>query len=96
MTHTPGPWEEDLSADGEHMAKMIADNPDWGAVATVSEDHGHVAYCHYSNARLIAAAPELLAALRSAVDLIADYSGNEASDLSFFRDIIAKAEGRGE
>ena len=56
MTHTPGPWET-----------KAPDNPQ-----TVKSAGGsHVAEClTYSDARLIAAAPDLLESLKHALDVM--------------------------
>jgi hypothetical protein len=89
-THTPGPWE-DLS-DGH-----------WASVRT-THHAGHAIDCNHSgknaaedcaNARLIAAAPDLLAALKAARDwdtLAAD--GISDPVLSQITAAIAKAEGQ--
>jgi hypothetical protein len=51
------------------MADQVAHNSDWLAVEVVDEDiGGHVAYCHHSNAPLISAAPDLLAAIKGLLD----------------------------
>ena len=62
MKHTPGPWQEVVDVDGDV----------WVCPEGERETHAHTYYvgnmentcgeCH-ANARLIAAAPELLAAL---------------------------------
>jgi hypothetical protein len=96
MTHTPGPW---------HSGGMTvyADKPcdllgvAWKEVATGrcpasnwSDQESH------ANVRLIAAAPELLAALRTAVRVMQDNNLDEAlgGEFDIFTDAIAKAEGR--
>lgn len=104
MSHTPGPWQEDQMADVDHMARQLAQSPDWTAVEVVDEDAGgHVAYCHHSNARLIACAPEMLDALRMAQDAIdlAQAQVDSENDrhnlckrLVAVKRVIAKAEGR--
>jgi hypothetical protein len=88
--HTPGPWlmEPYLDKPGEYeIAPAGADGlPDWSreVALTCSSD---------ADARLIAAAPELLAALR---DLVA-MSGCSEEGVDIWdaaRAAIAKAEGR--
>lgn len=62
--HTPGPWNVDDMADSKHMANCLLENPTWIAIESIDEQEGgHLAYCAPANARLIAAAPELLEAL---------------------------------
>ena len=62
-THTPGPWIVDRDMRGIGNAPVIG---------VVTSDHRAVANCGTygeANARLIAAAPELLAALRELADI---------------------------
>lgn len=69
--HTPGPWHVDTDCrdDTENMAYQLTDDAgtsrEWVAVGLHDEDGyaASVAYCHPMNAPLIAAAPDLLAAL---------------------------------
>lgn len=93
MDHTPGPW------------KRIG-------VTVEAPNHIHIATCVHSswarlqavaNARLIAAAPELLAAARSVVakwdETLADYPGAEPilgwpAEIDKLRAAIAKAKGK--
>jgi hypothetical protein len=102
MTHTLGPWRIDFTADNGHMADQVAHNSDWLAVEVVDDDiGGHVAYCHHSNAPLIAAAPELLAALKQCAEIIAEEAEAEVNEnvTEAYYDALralAKAEGRGE
>lgn len=88
--HTPGPWEaieDTVRARGSQRA--IADCGTW-----------HVGTQDKANARLIAAAPDLLDALKAAVEWIdpdePDLVNREecAADLEKARAAIAKAEGR--
>lgn len=83
--HTPGPWE--TSHDG-HGGIYVGDKNgrQVGFVSLRSEQE--------ANARLIAAAPELLEALR---DLLADYDGSiepgESALIDKARAAIAKVKG---
>lgn len=83
MAHTPGPWivEPDLSEIGKGGVKMSTGN----AVGTA--DDYEWGYLQIEDARLIAAAPELLAALKLYVDHFGD-------PLKVAVAAIAKAEGR--
>ena len=98
--HTPGPWEwygPNLLCGGERQSENILNSADdgrpYGDHAALIEHHwdGDVAK---ANARLIAAAPELLEALKEIVDA-ADGAGWEQLDPSFkkARAAIAKATG---
>jgi hypothetical protein len=60
--HTPGPW----SASGQGCAYVLGGNPSF-VVADCNADRPHRAE-DFANARLIAAAPDLLAALEACVD----------------------------
>lgn len=65
--HTPGPWiVDDWLVRPQDMRDQLDNDSEWVAVGIGDED-GYaesVAYCHLANARLIAAAPELLHALQ--------------------------------
>jgi hypothetical protein len=87
--HTPGPWTmRTCYTNGEPVEYAIEQN---GPVATVhctvendAEDH--------ANARLIAAAPAMLEALRTALVHLPGLV--HPADVKQIRDAIAKAEGR--
>ena len=87
MSHTPGPWK--LEHDWREQP---------GAIIILSADNQIVADAwaprieRVANARLIAAAPELLEALKSAVARLDWHEGPD--DNADLRAIIAKAEGR--
>lgn len=97
MTHTPGPW--DTSRDA---------TPEYHYQATVSDEGGErvaTAFVSEANARLIAAAPDLLAAADYASRMLdGRMVGCQDGDdknidllgecLRELRDAIAKAEGR--
>jgi hypothetical protein len=86
MTHTPGPW--------------VVSND------TIGSDHGDIARIHYQSSRtargwedrfVIAAAPEMLAALKEIVAY--DEGSNDPEDYGYevlvrCKTAIAKAEGR--
>jgi len=85
--HTPGPWKFDrkgrriVDADGEYVAP-----------ATLSRYHDDRTDPEaIANARLIAAAPDLLAALRDLVNFTAQH--NQGKYVMAARAAIAKAEG---
>jgi hypothetical protein len=99
--HTPGPWEADDSIEnkpqhgkgGEQIFKVVKSGFGGGIVADVS--------CWWydresakANARLIAAAPELLAACESALDSEINDFGYPDSELAkILRTAISKAKG---
>lgn len=80
--HTPGPWRTG-GKDGR-----IIYAADGFAVADATVFHGRHEGEHSENARLIAAAPELLAALERIAELSYD---SEATRVA--REAIAKARG---
>ncbi len=92
--HTPGPWGLHYSAGHGVEADIVgADDQKFkvgrlASVATIPETWGD----SKANARLIAAAPELLKALKYAIRL---YGATEMSnpDLEPLRAAVAKAEG---
>lgn len=97
--HTPGPWKACCSAGGDFLGIY----PDTGAAEfPVAKMPGIIRPgVNEANARLIAAAPELLAALKEAVDLIvqvtqsrwSEWEATEAETVGDFRAAIAKATG---
>lgn len=90
--HTPGPWGNHKWNSEEHQISALG-----GTVALINHDHSHISdEAADANARLIAAAPDLLAALHRAVNhLIMDgVSCDDAPQaLRQARAAIAKAEG---
>lgn len=89
--HTPGPWEIVWESDADHSGPRRA-----ASVGPVEPIHDHwsgYTICDEKDARLTAAAPELLAALReSLANDLDDFSREQARERA--RDAIAKAEGR--
>jgi hypothetical protein len=76
--HTPGPWRREKYRDSENYSlTIVADNPygdKWGTWA-VAHAHGWGGDDHHqseANARLIAAAPDLLEALLVALRFVED------------------------
>ncbi len=85
--HTPGPWIVEDDKRDDYMMTIRSSGA--GRLG--------VAYCAKDDARLIAAAPELLAALRRALPLIEWHDGrsdrhDEIIDAAYAA--IEKAEGR--
>ena len=82
--HTPGPWSvSELDASGEVSEHYIFIEP--GVAVIERKIAGHDA-CDMPDARLIAKAPALLAALQSAADSLAqmalDRNDKELADLA--------------
>lgn len=83
MGHTPGPWWENVT--------LVMAGPDaTGKPFTVAEVSG--VHNVDANARLIAAAPDLLRELKFAVSVLRD--NHIARGLAAALEAIAKAEGR--
>ena len=92
--HTEGPWE---------VLNNYVKRVGGGVVATTARNN---AACRFevdvasfedaANAALIAAAPDLLGALKVAVEVMKDHNIDEAmaGEFEVFTDAIAKAEGR--
>ena len=87
--HTPGPWKfYDDSNDGKtNRIEIVAIGK------TVARIYHSVPAEDLPNARLIAAAPDLLAALKAAVDLMEQEDFATLTLVPKFRAAIAKAEG---
>ncbi len=91
--HTPGPWVYTLTRGAN--PKLAISNSAGGAVALTKELSRHPMAKQdndviLANARLIAAAPELLHALEC---LLHPMAGTE-EDIDYAREVIAKARGR--
>ena len=100
--HTPGPWR--LEADPAHFdslttvtggQRMNAQPHAWPAYPLTAQVGGMAALHEMqANARLIAAAPELLAALKGMLEVFGDEFGiGDSSVCDDARAAIAKAEG---
>lgn len=83
VKHTPGPWVA--------TPDPLGCETDWMVGASDGHPDG-VAVCNKRDARLIAAAPELLEALQIARDFAA-YAQAEPADLALIDAAIAKATG---
>jgi len=91
--HTPGPWWAGTDEDA-HM--VYGSEADGTAVADCMRDDGDD-YVERANARLIAAAPDLLAACKVALDRIGSDIESphlRTADGDQLRAAVAKAEGR--
>ena len=92
--HTPGPWSFGYGMTQEHgyvLGVGVNTKPDWTVVCAVSRP-GDVNAIDEANARLIAAAPDLLEALKAIADA-ADEKRVTAEHYEVARAAIAKAIG---
>jgi hypothetical protein len=83
---TPGPWHRNIPADGKYPT-VFAGRNQHVAVASQQKDSAETE----ANISLIAAAPELLAALRGLLDVTLETVDNRA-ECAAALDAIAKAE----
>ena len=94
MAHTQGPWRIGEPRDG-FIGNVLADNPR-RLLAQVTVQDGEQTL---ANARLIAAAPDMLDALETALEMLVDSWGEEqiaAGDdqvANVLKAAIAKAKG---
>lgn len=95
--HTPGPWKLVLNKFGCEAAVTVANknSPDQPFIVAMCDDGEHLN--NEANARLIAAAPEMLKAIKQLYSIYMDFN-RTSFDLNEIRSIldkaIAKAEGR--
>jgi hypothetical protein len=86
--HTPGPWKWNEKQDS-----IFSDNPEWKYSYIAKIATGEDIRQEHANARLIAAAPELLEACKLAAASL-DAVGVNNATLRIARAAIAKAEGQ--
>ncbi len=100
--HTPAPWSVDTNTNDLREAETIRGG-DGVRIAATYKIHEHrddktkAYYEARANSRLIAAAPELLEALREIHNAIADGDGDYSPSGDWFKQtavIIAKATGQ--
>lgn len=100
VNHTPGPWvvNENPAAMSAYCILAESRGTGFGAsVATANQREGYNSLSHeeaMANARLIAAAPELLEALQTVADRIPDLIAHgilDFKDTDAIRAAIAKA-----
>jgi hypothetical protein len=98
LTHTPGPWKADITPRTGNYAGSFSVEAD-GLVVCGRAGVPNRASESAANARLIAAAPDLLAALKLILPIAESYLKKapghpDNGKLADARDAIAKAEGR--
>ena len=98
--HTPGPWSVGETSANEGEGRFILG--EGGYVAVTVRGEGDSAREDEANARLLAAAPSLLEALRENEKLLAAYVNHEEVEMCAFaerleavRAAIADVEGEG-
>lgn len=94
--HTPGPWVAELSANLPEESRRFASWPLIGTDGKPDFSNPVAAGINSYNARLIAAAPDLLEALRNLMDGLSSHICDEAglwSEYEQSRAAIAKATG---
>jgi hypothetical protein len=92
LTHTPGPWTVDLLRSDRSRVIRIQDGNGNDIAQTTN---GYPREVAEPNARLIAAAPELLAAARALLAIYDEHLGGLGlAGVRQARAAIAKAEGR--
>lgn len=82
-THTPGPWEIRWIESEDTPRYFVGTRTHYAARAWSSED-----------ARLIAAAPEMLEALKTAKQCLKENRGPSMDEFMKIQEAIAKAEGK--
>jgi hypothetical protein len=91
-THTPGPWSWDY-IESASKDLWVYNAEEWIAAIVAEPSMEHVLVgCPRANARLIAAAPELLEALQDLLAKVEQYYMH-ASECDAARAAIAKATG---
>jgi hypothetical protein len=86
--HTPGPWHFGTSSDSSFYKRNIAGADGYHVALTSSRDVSEVD----ANAQLIAAAPELLAALEEVLAYCSEH-GHDWMCMAEARSVILKATG---
>ena len=87
--HTPGPWE--FTVDQRGNGAIGAPHPELGSILIAGLPH--IAVEFEANGRLIATAPDMLAALHHIAGLLANHPSNDAKAArDHARMVIAKAE----
>lgn len=90
MTHTPGPWKIGYGGGtGDDFAVIVSPHRPRAICNLEPLDYDIL------NARLIAAAPDLLAALQQIAEIPCDHGAQEFCPRTLAREAIAKAEGKG-
>lgn len=95
IAHTPAPWRAEVASDGYDI---LSSSPEMSATVAITAARPH-SLTGQADARLIAAAPELLDALKGMVGLVQLIQARELDLQENHRfvtalEVITKAEGR--
>jgi len=91
--HTPGPWHAFTTRPPRVISEAGADEPSETIAILPLAEYRDLSPEQFGNIRLIAAAPELLAALRTLTELLRAGAFVGTEDLDAASAAIAKAEG---
>ncbi len=101
-THTPGPWsvENCTNEDGSKFLSINGQGP-WGSwladiqAGNINGKPADIGPLHLANARLIAAAPDLLEIVKAYRNLLRTMASTEGELATFahIESVLAKAEG---
>lgn len=92
-THTPGPWAAIVAKPSKKDQRGTAMVRAGGSMAIECADSGDTFAESAANARLIAAAPDLLTQLRVALTIFKELGISGGSNIENMRTALAKAEG---
>lgn len=99
--HTPGPWEWQNGSSWWRLGTRGHDGNVLRPVVATYDNHPDLSFKNHADKALIAAAPEILFALKIMYEAEADYiTRNNLGEIhhnermKHARDVIAKAEGR--
>ncbi len=93
-TYTPGPWKATYNKRFDWWTIHHEGECEFGGTSTVCHVKDFQPDHKEANARLIAAAPEMLAVMKLALQLSKDHPSFQLWGMQAFWDVIAKAEGR--
>ena len=72
VKHTPGPWRVEPETEDQALSIVAGENAGQDSETIIAEIEGTLGDCEEANARLIAAAPDMLAALKGVNALFSD------------------------
>ena len=91
--HTPGPWVVNTNRRyGNALGVICVEHPEFDAIDVLTVGWSDSEQEHKANARLIAAAPDLLQALKFALSEASGFACPAATE-RVLREAVSKAEG---